>query len=44
MHVSKSAFTKELGPDLFMQDVIVLAGCIPVLWAVSTLALMKQER
>jgi ribosome-dependent ATPase len=43
MHASKGAFTKGLGPDLLMQDVIFLACCIPVLWAVSTLALRKQE-
>ncbi len=44
MHASKGAFTKGLGPDLLMQDVIVLACCIPILWAVSTLALRKQEK
>jgi ribosome-dependent ATPase len=43
MHASKGAFTKGLGPDLLMQDVIFLACCIPILWAVSTLALRKQE-
>ena len=44
MHASKGAFTKGLGADLLMQDVIFLACCIPVLWAVSTLALRKQEK
>jgi ribosome-dependent ATPase len=44
MHASKGAFTKGLGPDLLMQDVIFLAICIPILWAVSTIALRKQER
>jgi ribosome-dependent ATPase len=44
MHASKGAFTKGLGPDLLMQDVIFLACCIPILWAVSTLALRKQEK
>jgi ribosome-dependent ATPase len=44
MHASKGAFTKGLGPDLLMQDVIFLAVCIPILWAVSTLALRKQEK
>ena len=43
MHASKGAFTKGLGPDLLMQDVI-FACCIPILWAVSTLALRKQEK
>src|SRR5262249_13772839 len=44
MHASKGAFTKGLGPDLLMQDVIFLAIWIPILWAVSTLALRKQEK
>ncbi|MGZ9110872.1 MAG: ribosome-associated ATPase/putative transporter RbbA [Rhodoplanes sp.] len=44
MHASKGVFTKGLGPDLLMQDVIFLACCIPVLWIVSTLALAKQEK
>jgi ribosome-dependent ATPase len=44
MHASKGAFTKGLGADLLMQDVIFLACCIPVLWAVSTFALRKQEK
>jgi ribosome-dependent ATPase len=44
MHASKGAFTKGLGPDLLMQDVIFLACWIPILWAVSTLALRKQEK
>ena len=44
MHASKGAFTKGLGPDLLMQDVIFLAVWIPILWAVSTLALRKQEK
>jgi len=43
MHASKGAFTKGLGPDLLMPDVVFLACCIPILWAVSTLALRKQE-
>jgi ribosome-dependent ATPase len=43
-HASKGAFTKGLGPDLLMQDVIFLAAWIPILWAVSTLALRKQEK
>ncbi len=44
MHASKGAFTKGLGADLLMQDVIFLACCVPVLWAIATLALRKQER
>ena len=44
IHSSVGAYTKGLGPDLLMLDLIVLAGCIPVLWAVSTVALKKQEK
>ena len=44
MHSSVGAYTKGLGPDLLMQDLVVLACCIPVLWAVSTVALKKQEK
>ena len=44
MHASKGAFTKGLGADLLMQDITFLAICIPILWAVSTLALRKQEK
>ena len=43
MHASKGVFTKGLGADLLMQDVVFLACCIPVLWIVSVLALRKQE-
>ncbi len=44
MHASKGAFTKGLGADLLLQDIIFLACCIPIIWAVSTLALGKQEK
>ncbi|MEK8122452.1 ribosome-associated ATPase/putative transporter RbbA [Methylocystis sp. IM4] len=44
MHASKGVFTKGLSADLLMQDIIFLACCIPVLWAVSALALRKQEK
>jgi ribosome-dependent ATPase len=44
IHSSVGAFTKGLGPDLLMLDALVLACCIPVLWAVSTIALKKQEK
>jgi ribosome-dependent ATPase len=43
-HASKGVFTKGLGPDLLMQDIISLALWIPILWVVSTLALRKQEK
>jgi len=44
MHASKGVFTKGLGFDLLAQDLVVLACIIPVLWAVSALALEKQEK
>jgi ribosome-dependent ATPase len=44
MHASKGVFTKGLGFDLLAQDLVVLACIIPVLWAVSALALKKQEK
>ena len=44
MHASKGVFTKGLGLDLLAQDLVVLACIIPVLWAVSALALEKQEK
>jgi ribosome-dependent ATPase len=44
MHASKGVFTKGLGADLLMPDVIYLACCIPVLWLVSVLMLRKQEK
>ncbi len=44
MHASKGVFTKGLGLDLLWQDLVVLAITIPVLWAVSVLALAKQEK
>jgi ribosome-dependent ATPase len=44
MHASKGVFTKGLGSDLLLQDIIFLASCIPIIWAVSTMALGKQEK
>jgi ribosome-dependent ATPase len=44
MHSSVGAYTKGLGPALMLQDVIFLACCIPILLAVSTLGLRKQEK
>jgi ribosome-dependent ATPase len=43
MHSSLGAYTKGLRPGLMMQDIIFLACSIPVLWAVSTIGLRKQE-
>jgi ribosome-dependent ATPase len=44
MHSSVGAYTKGLGPALMLQDVIFLACCVPILLAVSTLGLRKQEK
>ena len=44
MHSSVGAYTKGLGPDLMIQDIIFLACCIPILWAVSMVGLRKQEK
>jgi ribosome-dependent ATPase len=44
MHSSLGAYTKGLRPGLMMQDLIVLACAIPILWAVSAIGLRKQER
>jgi ribosome-dependent ATPase len=43
MHSSLGAYTKGLRPGLMMQDLVFLACSIPVLWAVSTIGLRKQE-
>ena len=44
MHSSVGAYTKGLRPGLMMQDVIFLACCIPIFWAISMLGLKKQEK
>jgi ribosome-dependent ATPase len=44
MHASLGAYTKGLGLDLMLTDMIYLLGCIPVLLAISTFALNKQEK
>ena len=44
MHSSVGAYTKGLGPGLMMQDIIFLACCIPILWAISLVGLRKQEK
>jgi len=43
MHASLGAYTKGLGLDLMLTDMIYLLGCIPVLLVISTFALNKQE-
>lgn len=44
MHSSVGAYTKGLGPDFLLQDLIFLACCIPVLLAVSIVSMRKQEK
>ena len=44
MHSSVGAYTKGLSPDLMIQDLVFLACCIPILWAVSMVGLKKQEK
>jgi ribosome-dependent ATPase len=44
MHSSLGAYTKGLGFDLMVQDMVYLLGCIPVLLLISMLALNKQEK
>jgi ribosome-dependent ATPase len=44
MHASLGAYTKGLSPGLMMGDVLFLAGCIPVLLAISVAGLHKQEK
>ena len=44
MHASLGAYTKGLGINLLMVDVVFLACCVPFLLAVSVLGLKKQEK
>ena len=44
LHASLGAYTKGLGLDLMLTDMIYLLGCIPVLLSISTFALNKQEK
>lgn len=44
MHSSVGAYTKGLQPHLMTQDLVVLACAIPILLAISTLGLKKQDR
>jgi ribosome-dependent ATPase len=44
MHSSLGAFTKGLGPRLMFMDIVFLACCIPVLYAISFVGLKKQEK
>jgi ribosome-dependent ATPase len=44
MHTSVGAYTKGLGARLLMGDLLFLACCIPIFWAVSLVGLRKQEK
>jgi ribosome-dependent ATPase len=44
MHSSLGAYTKGLGANLMMVDIVFLACCIPVLLAISLVGLRKQEK
>jgi len=44
MHSSLGAYTKGLGVQLMVGDLLFLAGCIPVFMAISFIGLRKQER
>jgi ribosome-dependent ATPase len=44
MHSSLGAYTKGLGANLMMVDIVFLACCIPVLLAISLIGLRKQEK
>jgi ribosome-dependent ATPase len=44
MHSSLGAYTKGLGANLMMGDIVFLACCIPVLLAISLVGLRKQEK
>jgi ribosome-dependent ATPase len=44
MHSSLGAYTKGLPPGLMLQDILILTGCIPILWAISAIGLRKQEK
>ena len=44
MHSSLGAYTKGLGLDLMLNDMLYLICCIPVLLLISTICLKKQEK
>jgi ribosome-dependent ATPase len=44
MHSSVGAYTKGLSASLLIRDILFLACCIPIFWAVSLLGLRKQEK
>jgi ribosome-dependent ATPase len=44
MHSSLGAYTKGLASGLMLEDILFLAGCIPILLLISWYGLKKQER
>jgi ribosome-dependent ATPase len=44
MHSSLGAYTKGIAAHLMMRDIIVLACTFPILLAISTFGLKKQEK
>ncbi len=44
MHSSLGAYTKGLAPHLMVRDLVVLACAFPILLALSTLGLKKQDK
>jgi ribosome-dependent ATPase len=44
MHSSLGAYTKGLGANLMVGDIVFLAACIPVFLAISFIGLRKQEK
>jgi ribosome-dependent ATPase len=44
MHSSLGAYTKGLAPHLMVRDLVVLACSFPILLAISTLGLKKQDK
>jgi ribosome-dependent ATPase len=44
MHSSLGAYTKGLAPGLMVRDLVVLACTFPILLAISTIGLKKQEK
>ncbi len=44
MHSSLGAYTKGLSAGLMLKDILVLAAAIPILLAISTFGLKKQDR
>jgi ribosome-dependent ATPase len=44
MHSSVGAYTKGLGPDFLLHDLVFLACCIPILLTVSVVSMRKQEK